>query len=161
MKKNSMALDAIDLKILSIMQANCLTTTSKLAEVLSMSETPCWRRLQRLEKEGFIQGYQAILNKEALGFEVTAFVHLSVDSHTEEVTRKLEEKITLCPEVVALYNVTGDYDFLVKIVCKSIALYTVFIEKTLRKIPCITQIRTSITLREVYDSKIIPLSAYT
>ncbi|MBO1537189.1 Lrp/AsnC family transcriptional regulator [Pseudomonas sp. OA65] len=96
-----------------------------------------------------------------LGFEVTAFVHLSVDSHTEEVTRKLEEKITLCPEVVALYNVTGDYDFLGKIVLKSIALYTAFIEKTLRKIPCIMQIRTSITLREVYDSRIIPLSTHT
>ncbi|MFH7341643.1 Lrp/AsnC family transcriptional regulator [Pseudomonas syringae pv. tagetis] len=150
----------MDLKILSIMQANCLTTTSKLAEALSMSETPCWRRLKRLEDEGFIEGYQAMLNKEALGFEVIAFVHLSVDLHTEEVTRKLEEKIILCPEVVALYNVTGDYDFLVKIVCKSIALYTVFIEKTLRKIPCITQIKTSITLREVYDSKRVPLSAY-
>ncbi|WP_122762602.1 Lrp/AsnC family transcriptional regulator, partial [Pseudomonas viridiflava] len=62
MKKNSTALDAIDLKILSIMQANCLTTTSKLAEVLSMSETPCWRRLKRLEDEGFIEGYQAMLN---------------------------------------------------------------------------------------------------
>ncbi|MBV4458302.1 Lrp/AsnC family transcriptional regulator [Pseudomonas sp. COR58] len=161
MKKNSTVLDAIDLKILNIMQTDCLTTTSKLAEVLSMSETPCWRRLKRLEEEGFIQGYQAILNKEALGFEVTAFVHLSVDSHTEDVTRKLEEKITSCPEVVALYNVTGDYDFLIKIVCKSISLYTEFIEKTLRKIPCITQIKTSITLREVYDSRLLPLSART
>lgn len=80
------------------MQANCLTTTSKLAEVLSMSETPCWRRLKRLEDEGFIEGYQAMLNKEALGFEVIAFVHLSVDLHTEEVTRKLEEKSSCAPK---------------------------------------------------------------
>lgn len=56
----------------------------------------------------------------ASGIRGTAFVHLSVDSHTEEVTRKLEEKITLCPEVVALYNVTGDYDFLVKSSAKAL-----------------------------------------
>lgn len=159
LKKATLALDSVDMKILNVIQADCRITISKLAEIMSMSETPCWRRIKRLEEEGFITAYQAVLNKEALGFQVTAFVHVSVDSHTEEVTRSLEQKIISCSEVVGLYNVTGDYDFLIQLVCKNIQEYTVFIEKTLRAIVCVKQIKTSITLREVYKTNLLPLAA--
>ncbi|WP_248731421.1 Lrp/AsnC family transcriptional regulator [Pseudomonas sp. MWU13-2517] len=157
-KKARIELDSVDMKILSLIQADCRITTSKLAEVMSMSETPCWRRVKRLEAEGFISAYQAVLNKEALGFQITAFLHVSVDTHTEEVTRQLERKITSCPEVMGLYNVTGDYDFLIQLVCRNIQECTFFIENTLRDIECVKQIKTSITLREVHKSNLLPLA---
>lgn len=158
-KKARIELDSVDMKILGLIQADCRITTSKLAEVMSMSETPCWRRVKRLEAEGFVSAYQAVLNKEALGFQITAFLHVSVDSHTEEVTRRLERKIASCPEVVGLYNVTGDYDFLIQLVCRNIQECTFFIENTLRDIDCVKQIKTSITLREVYKTNLLPLAA--
>ncbi|BBP58466.1 Lrp/AsnC family transcriptional regulator [Pseudomonas sp. St316] len=152
MKKNSDVLDAIDLAILNTMQRDAKTTTSHLASQLCMTETPCWRRLKRLEEEGYISRYEAILDKAALGYNVTAFVHLSVDTHTEEATRELEEKITSHPGVYSLHNVTGDYDFLVHIHCKSIDAYNFFIENTLRGLSVIRNIKTSISLREITRS---------
>ncbi|MCF5469376.1 Lrp/AsnC family transcriptional regulator [Pseudomonas syringae] len=159
MKRKSSSLDSVDLQILSIMQSDGRTTLAKLSEKLSLSETPCWRRLKRLEEEGYIKHYQAVLDKHVLGFDITAFIQLSVDSHTPESTRDLEQKLTSSPEVVALYNVTGDFDFMIHIVCYSMEAYSRFIELTLRSLKCIKQIKTSVSLREVYANNNVPLSS--
>lgn len=142
-------LDAVDIAILKAMQADAKTTTSDLARLLSMSETPCWRRLKRLEENGFISRYEAVLNKEALGYGIKAFVQLSVDAHTVEATRELEEKIKSHSGVFSFHNVTGDCDFIIQLICKNIDDYSFFIDKTLRDIPSIRKIKTFISLREI------------
>lgn len=86
MKRKPSALDSVDLQILSIRQSDCQTTLSKLSEKIALSETPCWRRLKRLKGDGYITRYQSILDKQVLNFDITAFIQLSVDSHTTECT---------------------------------------------------------------------------
>ncbi|PVZ11396.1 MULTISPECIES: Lrp/AsnC family transcriptional regulator [unclassified Pseudomonas] len=157
MKRKSNALDSVDLQILSIMQSDCRTTLSKLSEKIALSETPCWRRLKRLEDDGYIKRYQAILDKHVLGFDITAFIQLSVDSHTPECTRELEQRLIASPEVMALYNVTGDFDFMIQIVCPTMEIYSQFVELTLRSLKCIKQIKTSVSLREIHASNHLPI----
>ena len=159
MKRKSCALDSVDLQILSIMQADCRTTLSRLSEKIALSETPCWRRLKRLEEEGYIKRYQAVLNKQVLGFDITAFIQLSMDSHTAESTRALEQRLTPCPEVVALYNVTGDFDFMIHIVCPHMEANSRFVEVTLRSLGSVRQIKTAVSLREICANNVLPLSA--
>lgn len=92
-----------------------------------------------------------------LGFDITAFIQLSVDSHTPECTRDLEQRLTASPEVMALYNVTGDFDFLVHIVCPNMEIYSQFVELTLRSLKCVKQIKTSVSLREIRASSDLPI----
>lgn len=157
MKKNTNLLDDQDLSILRAVQNNARTTTASIAELLNISETPVWRRWKRLEESSFILRYQAILNPLQLGFNVRAFAMLSVDCHTSAATGDLEARILACSEVVSLHNVTGEYDFIVQLLCYSVESYNDFVEKVLRAIPHIKTIRSFISLREVHSSTMLPL----
>lgn len=154
-----MSLDKTDLKILALVQKSGRLSNAKLAEALSMSETPCWRRLKKLEDERVITSYQANLDRRKVGFGVMAFVQISCTSHDEESTLQFERIITESENVLACHNTTGEADFMLQVVAKDLDDYSAFIEKNLRKLPGVSAIRSNISLREVKSSSRLPLDA--
>ncbi len=152
------SLDEIDIGILDALQRDGRISNTKLAENFSLSETPCWRRLKRLQESGMIEGYQAILNRRKLGFGVMSFVQLSCTQHSEKVTEEFEKIILDCPEVLSCHNTTGEADFLLQVVAKDLDDYSRFVDKVLRKIPGVSSIRSNISLRELKSSSRLPLN---
>lgn len=149
--------DKTDLKILAALQQDGRLTNARLADQLSLSETPCWRRLKRLEQEGYIRNYQANLDRRKLGFGVMAFVQISCIDHDESSTRKFEEVVQYSDNVLSCHNTTGEADFLLQVVARDLDDYSAFVENTLRKLPGVTAIRSNISLREVKSSSRLPL----
>jgi Transcriptional regulators len=104
-------LDRTDKALLNALQGNARLTVAELADRVSLTTSPCWRRVRNLEESGVISGYQAILSPKALGYGVTAFVSIMMESHTQEIARAFEQRLLDIPEIVACHNVSGRYDF--------------------------------------------------
>ncbi|MBW3697776.1 Lrp/AsnC family transcriptional regulator [Vibrio sp. T187] len=152
------AIDKTDIAIMEKLQKDGRLTNAKLATELSMSETPCWRRLKRLEEEGYIESYQANLNRKKLGLGVMAFVHLTCTQHDEKTTKRFEDTVLSSDNVLSCYNTTGDADFMLQVVAKDLDDYSAFVEKVLRKLPGVSAISSNITLREMKASNRLPIT---
>lgn len=150
-------LDQIDTEILRRLQENGRLTNAKLAAALNLSETMCWRRLKRLEDEGYIEAYQANLNRRHLGFGVMAFVQITCQTHDPESTAELERLILSCDNILSCHNTTGAADFLLQVVAKDLDDYGQFVDQTLRKLPGISGITSQLSLRELKASHHLPL----
>lgn len=150
-------LDQTDLAILRELQADGRLSNAKLSEKLSLSETPCWRRLRRLETDGFIEGYQANLSRKKLGYGVVAFVQVTLGNHAGEAPLLFERLVTSMPEILSCHNVTGDCDYMLQIVASDLDAYGGFVRDQLRKLPGITSIRSNLSLRDVKSSTALPV----
>ncbi len=150
-------LDAVDQDILRLIQSEGRITNARLAEALSLSETPCWRRLKRLEAEGFIEGYQANLNRRRMGFGVLAMVQLSLVNQSGHAPERFEEAVRNIPQVLSCHNVTGESDYFLTIVAEDLDTYGAFVMDVLRELEGVTSIRSSLSLREVKSSSRLPV----
>lgn len=155
-----MLIDKVDKEILFRLQRDGRLSNARLAEQLGLSETACWRRLKRLEELGAIDGYQAILNRRALGLGVMAFVQIVFTQHSEEVTAEFERIIQGCPNVLTCHNTSGEADFLLQVVASDLDDYSRFIDNVLRKIPSVSSIRSNISLRELKATNRLPVVEY-
>ena len=142
-------LDETDRKILALLQQDGRLTNAKLAEQLNLSETPCWRRLKRLESEGYIEGYQARLNRHKLGLGVIGFAQVTFGDHSGQAPIDFEQKMAQMPEILSCHNVSGDCDYILQIVADDLESYGDFVRDKLRILPGISSIRSSLSLREV------------
>lgn len=131
----------------------------QLAEQVSLSVTPCWRRLKRLEEDGFITGYQANLDRRKLGLDVLAFVQLSFGVATDNSVKRFEDVMQLHPQVLSCHKVTGQTDYLLQVVAQDLDAYSDFVEKVLRTIPGISLIHSSLALREIKASSQLPVAS--
>lgn len=150
-------LDDVDRSILRILQEDGNLSNAKLAERLSLSVTPCWRRLHRLEEEGFIDGYQANLNRRKLGYGVLAFVQLGFGIHTDDSPNRFEKAILAHQEVLSCHKITGAADYMLQVVAQDLDAYGEFVERVLRILPGVTSIHSSLALREVKSSNRLPV----
>ncbi len=149
--------DRIDTEILTCLQSDGRLSNARLAEKVGLSETPCWRRLKRLEETGIIEGYQAVINRRALGLGVMAFVQLTCSEHDEETTAAFQKAIEKSPNVLSCHNTTGDADFLLQVVARDLDDYSRFVEKVIRRLPGVTGIKSSLSLRELKSSNRLPI----
>ncbi|HJW25927.1 MAG TPA: Lrp/AsnC family transcriptional regulator [Rhodocyclaceae bacterium] len=150
-------LDETDLGILRALQADGRLSNARLSEKLALSETPCWRRLKRLESEGFIEGYQANLNRKKLGYGVVAFAQVTLGNHAGETPLLFEKLVADMPEILACHNVTGDCDYMMQIVAEDLDAYGAFVRDRLRKLPGVTSIQSNLSLRDVKSSSALPI----
>ena len=150
-------LDDVDRHILRLLQEDGALSNAKLAEQLSLSVTPCWRRLRRLEEDGFISSYQANLNRRKLGYGVLAFVHLGFDVHTSDAVGRFEDAILTHPTVLSCHKITGAADYLLQVVAEDLDTYGEFVELVLRRLPGVTSIQSSLALREIKASTRLPV----
>lgn len=155
MKNDS--LDAASLKILSELQKNARISSNELAEKIGMSASPCWRRQKELEDNGYIIRYTALVDRRKLGLSVCCLAHITLARHEEGVVKNFEEAMRLRPEVVECYETTGNADYLVKIVVADMDAYHDLLHNVLVKLNGVSQVNTSVALREVKYETALPL----
>lgn len=149
-------LDKIDLMILKILQENSKITNLDLSKKIGLSPAPTLERVKKLEQSDIIQSYHAQVNPQAIGLNVKTFVLVSLAWQKENALNHFLEKIKDIEEIVECYIITGDADFLIKIVCQDIPTYEKLLFKTLSQIEEIERLKTLMTLSSVKDSKVLP-----
>ena len=152
-------LDENDLKILQHLQENGRYTTKALAEKLNLSTTPVFERVKKMEKEGLIDRYVALLNERKIGLKQTIFISISLKEHTRSYLDKFVAEIDGYPEVLECYHIAGDYDFLLKIVVADVESYEKFILTKLSVISNIAKVQTHIALSRRKHTTSYDLSA--
>lgn len=152
-----MKLDQIDLNILRLMQENGRLSNHDLARQVGLSPSPCWRRLRRLETAGIIDHYAAILDGEKAGFHLIAFVHVMLEKHQMEMLDQFDQAICERPEVLEYYSMSGDYDFLMKVIARSIKDYELFQTAFLMRLPVVRSVSTSFVLKQKKHTTRLPL----
>jgi Lrp/AsnC family transcriptional regulator, leucine-responsive regulatory protein len=140
--------DPHDARILSALQSDARLTVAQLAEQVHLSTSPTWRRVKRLEEEGVIAGYQAALDRRALGWGVLAFVTVSIEDHSEVGARAFEKAVAGLPEIVACWSIAGSADFLLQVVGRDLDTYAEFAMTTVRRLPGIKAMQTIFTWKE-------------
>lgn len=150
------SLDRTDRALLAALQNNARLTVSELADQVSLTTSPCWRRVKLLEDNGYITAYQAILSPKSLGFGVTAFVSIMMDSHSKETALAFEQRLMEIPEIVACHNVSGRYDFLLEIVARDLESFGEFAREVLQRLPGVKEIYSSFSYKSVKFDRVIP-----
>ncbi len=150
-------LNSKDIEILELLQSNSNRSSTEVAEKLNMSQSPCWRRINRLEQTGIIEKKVAILNREALGMELVAFTSINLREASRKSMEHFESEVALMDEVVECYTITGAWDYMLKIVAKDIRHYEQFVRNRLLEIPMIGQIYSNISVTEIKNTTELPL----
>ena len=154
-----MPLDRLDLSILRHLQEDASISIQDLGTKVGLSATPCWRRMKRLQNEGFIRKQVALLDAQLLELEVNVFVHVKLTAHSDEVLKVFEESVATIPEVVECYSVSGETDFLLRIVVADVATYETLLYKKLIRLREVGTLNSMFALRQVKYTTELPLSA--
>ncbi len=142
-------IDATDKKILNELQVNARITTKELANKLGLSTTPVFERIKKLEKNGLIKDYVALIDGKKLNYNLTAFTHVKLDVHSKEMIEAFTQKITSFSEVTECYHTTGESDFLLKIVVADMNEYYQFVMEKLTQTQDVAHVNTSFVLNEL------------
>lgn len=152
------SLDAIDRKILENLQNNARMRNVELAEKVGLSPSPCLRRVGNLEETGVIRGYATLVDAEAVGLPVSVFVSVTLEKQIERALDKFEKEIRARPEVMECYLMTGDADYLLRVVTADLGAYERFLIEHLTRIPGVASIRSSFALKQVAYRTALPIS---
>jgi Lrp/AsnC family leucine-responsive transcriptional regulator len=150
-------LDAIDLRILNALQEDGRLTNQELADRVGLSPSPCLRRVRGLERDGFIRGYRAVLDREAVGLGLTVFVDIKVEKHSRDNAKALQDALAAMPEVVACHMVSGTADFIAEIVVPNLKAYERLLTEKLLTLAMIGDIRSNFALTQVKSDAALPL----
>lgn len=153
----ALTLDAIDRRILQHLQLNARSSTAELAEAAGLSPSPCWRRVKAMEEAQVIRRYVTIVDPGKVGLAVNLFVNVSLTTQIESALEVFERAIQQRPEVMECYLMTGDADYLLRVVMPDLAAYERFLMDHLTRIPGVANIRSSFALRSVKYRTDLPL----
>jgi Lrp/AsnC family transcriptional regulator len=153
-------IDRLDVKILSELQEDASLTNAELAERVGLSANACWRRTRRLEERGIIRKQVALLSQDALGLGVTVFVAIRTDQHNEEWLKMFSDGVKSLPEVVEFYRMSGDTDYLLKVVVRDIADYD-RVYKKLVGVTSLHDVSSSFAMERIKSTTALPLEAIT
>lgn len=154
---NPPPLDNFDRAILALLQKDGRATNQEVADAIGLSPSPCLRRIRRLEADGLIKGYVALLDPEALGLSVTAFVRVRLDRQQDRVLEAFETAVTAFPEVMECYLMTGEADYQLRVLVPSLGAFEDFLRQKLTRIPGVGQVTTSFALRPVVTRTALPV----
>jgi DNA-binding Lrp family transcriptional regulator len=149
-------LDKTDLKILHILQENSKITNLDLSKKIGLSPAPTLERVKKLEQQFIIESYHAKVNQQSIGLNVKTFVQVSLAWQKDNALNNFMAKVQEIDEIVECYIITGEADFLMKIVCKDIPTYEQLLFKTLSQIEEIERLKTLMTLSTIKDSSVLP-----
>ena len=150
-------MDDIDRKILRTLQEDARVTNAALADRVGLSAAPCLRRVRALEESRVIRKYVTLLDPGAVNLGVTVFVQISLDLQVEDRLEKFERAIAKRPEVLECYLMTGDSDYLIRVVVPDVAAYERFLKDSLTRIEGVAGIKSSFALKQVKYSTVLPL----
>ena len=150
-------IDDIDRRILRALQLDAKISLSELADEVGLSASPCARRIRVLERGGTIKGYTAIVDQEQVGLPINAFASIKLERQREEDLDRFEDAVSRWPEVLDCYLMTGQRDYLMRIVAADLAAYERFIKDKLTRLENIASIETSFALGQVKRSEVLPI----
>ncbi|NJB37842.1 Lrp/AsnC family transcriptional regulator [Croceivirga sp. JEA036] len=156
-KKECMQLDAIDKQILKLLEQDGKMVAKTIAEQLGLTKTPVYDRIRRLEKEGFIKRYAAILDKEKIAESITVFSFVSLEVQKAEFMDQFIARIQDFPEVVECFVVGGEFDFLLKVMVKDLDAYYTFAKQRVATLPNIGAVKSAFGLKEAKQDYRFPL----
>lgn len=151
-------MDRLDRKILSVLQANSRASLQEIGAAVGLSPSPCWGRIKKMEEAGVITGYTVRLNPLALGLAETVLVMVTLDSHSDNTLEKFGQVLATIPEIVEAHLVSGEYDYLLRIVVKDTRDYERLLREKLYKIKGIRHSQSSFVLRTLKSAD-LPLDA--
>lgn len=152
----SISLDSFDRRILMILQEDATLPNAEVAKRVGLSATPCWNRIKRLEQSGVIERRVAILNRDRIGLSVVVIVAVRTAQHNEEWLRVFAEGVARIPEIIEVYRMSGEIDYLLKIVARDIADYDRIYRK-LTKVAELRDVSSSFTMQEIKATTMLPL----
>ncbi len=150
-------LDRIDRRILGFLQSNGRASNLELAQAVGLSPAQCHRRHRRLEEQGYITRYEARISPERLRLGVIAFIDVAMEKGHIRDLRKFTDAIVAVPEILECYSVTGDFDFVIKVVAPDLKSLSTFLMEKLIRLPGVNSVRSSICLDEVKCTSALPL----
>ncbi|MEP5568572.1 MAG: Lrp/AsnC family transcriptional regulator [Halioglobus sp.] len=148
-----------DIDILKLLQQDATISTAAIAERINISQSPCWRRINRLEQDGLIKGRVALLNRNALGMDVVVFATINLTSTGRQNLIAFERDIIDHPEVIECYTMTGIWDYMLKIVTRDIRHYEEFVRNTLTASPSIRELHSHMAVTEIKNTTELPLDS--
>lgn len=151
-------LDLIDRRILAELQESADLSMQELGERVGLSHTPCWRRVRRLEQKGFITRRVTLLDGKQLGLAVNVFVNVNLRRHQENALNRFEEAVQDVPEIVECYTVSGETDFMLRVVVSDVGAYERLLKATLVHLPEVGNLTSTFALRQVKYTTALPLS---
>ncbi len=152
-----MRMDPFDRKIMTALQLNGAQTNQELCDRVGLSPSQISRRRQQLESDGFIEGYAARLSAEKLGFGVRVFVHVALAAHSPDNSRRFADLVQRTPEILEAHALTGDSDYLLKIVVRSLKDLSRLINETLLPHDSVDRVRSEIVLETLKESAALPV----
>ena len=152
-------LDRMDRKILEILQRDCTLPVAEIGKQIGLSTTPCWRRIQKLEEQGVIERRVALLDPKTVNVGVTVFVSITTSHHTKEWLERFHAALEDFPEVVEFYRMSGDVDYLLRVVVTDPADFERLHSQHLTRLPGVARVQSSFALRTVRKSAELPVRA--
>jgi len=150
-------MDAIDRRILEVLQDDCSITNVELARRVNLSPSPCLARVNALEASGIIRGYVALADPIRLGLSLNVFIQVSLEKQVESELERFQKEMATCPEVMECYLMTGDSDYLLRVVVADMQGLELFIVSRLSRIPGVRNIRSGFALKQVKYQTALPM----
>lgn len=150
-------LDAYERRILALLQEDASLSTAAIAEKVGLSQSPCWRRIDRLEREGFIKRKAAIVDRRKVGLNAHVFAQVKLNAHGRAHLDEFTEAIRNIPEVLDCYVLMGPVDFLIRVVATDIEAYERFFFNQLSQLPGVQEVNSTVALSEIKSTTVLPI----
>lgn len=155
--RTTSGLDRIDMKILAVLQEDGALSAAEVAEAVGLSQSPCWRRIQRLKAEGYISKIVAVLNRQKLELRAHLFVHVKVVNNDKHNLQEFSQAIRAFPEVMECHVVLGAYDFLLRVIAADMDAYQKFFFEKLSQLPNIREVNSFVAITEIKSTTALPM----
>jgi len=149
-------MDAIDRKILAVVQEDASLSVAEIGQRVGLSSTPCWKRLQKLEAEGVITGRVALIDPEKIGLGITVFVSVETGDHSQDWLTKFAALVSAMPEVMEFYRMAGDVDYMLRVVVRDMQSYDAFYKKLIAAIP-LKNVTSRFAMERVKSTTALPI----
>ena len=149
-------MDAIDRKILAVVQEDASLSVAEIGQRVGLSSTPCWKRLQRLEADGVITGRVALVDPDKIGLGITVFVSIETDDHSEGWLKHFAEVVGAMPEVMEFYRMAGDVDYMLRVVVPDVAGYDGFYKRLIGTVP-LKNVTSRFAMERIKQATALPI----
>jgi Lrp/AsnC family transcriptional regulator len=149
-------MDAIDRKILAVVQQDASLSVAEIGQRVGLSSTPCWKRLQKLEAEGIISGRVALIDPDKIGLGITVFVSVETGDHSEDWLKRFADLVSAMPEVMEFYRMAGDVDYMLRVVVRDMQSYDAFYKRLIASVP-LKNVTSRFAMERIKSTTALPI----
>jgi Lrp/AsnC family transcriptional regulator len=149
-------MDAIDRKILAVVQQDASLSVAEIGQRVGLSSTPCWKRLQKLEAEGVITRRVALVDQEKIGLGITVFVSVETGDHSQDWLKRVAETVSAMPQVMEFYRMAGDVDYMLRVVVRDMQSYDAFYKKLIETVP-LKNVTSRFAMERIKQTTALPI----